>query len=78
MSGTHNRLSGQNLDSNVSPSRTYFPSHMSQTLSSVRRQSKQIYLKNVERYSEEDQVKALMRQIRQKQGQIKKKTKENT
>jgi len=48
----------------LSPSRTYFPSHMSQTLNSIRRLPKGIYEKNQQLYSQEEQVKALMRKIK--------------
>ena len=49
-----------------SPSRTYFPSHMSQTLNSKRRQSKYTISKNQDAYDKEEQVKTLMRRIKQK------------
>lgn len=52
------------LQEDLSPSRTYFPSHMSQTLNSIRRQPKGIFEKNQQLYSQEEQVKALMRKIK--------------
>ena len=52
------------------PSQNYFPSHMSQTLSSMRRQGKGPLQKNSERYGQEEQVKNLLRKIKQKRIEL--------
>ena len=42
------------LQDEVSPSQTYFPSHMSQTLNSLRRQSKHSYEKQASVFAQEE------------------------
>ena len=53
----------------MSPADTYYPSHMAQTLNSLRRQSKHTYNKNSELYAQEEKMKALVRKIKQKRTQ---------
>ena len=62
---------------NISPTKTGFSSHMGQTLNSMRRQSKEAFLKNANAYSQEDQIKQLMRRVKQKKAQLQKRAQEN-
>ena len=55
----------------------HFPSHMNQTMSSVRRQSTNAFLKNEAIISREDQVKAHMKRIKNRRKQIQQKFKDN-
>ena len=50
---------------------------MGQTLNSMRRQSKEAFLKNANAYSQEDQIKQLMRRVKQKKAQLQKRAQEN-
>ena len=59
------------------PSQTHFSSHLNQTVNSMRRQTKTSFDKQADAFSKEDQIKSLLKRIKQKKTMLKTKARNN-